>query len=166
MKKGNRFILTVLCILSFSVITFGQPNKEERKAQFEKIEAAKKEYFTQELSLTAAESTKFWDLYNEYSKQDRQYKKQRRLLGKEIKNSFDSIPESELKTKMDQLFSIEEKESALRKKYLTDATPVIGYKRSVKSLHLEKEFRKQLMEKVKDKKRGPMMPPPPPRIED
>ena len=58
------------------------------KENFEKIEAAKKEYFTQELKLTDKEAEKFWPVHDEFSKADRENrKKQRNFKIKRQKNN-------------------------------------------------------------------------------
>lgn len=159
MKKISRIIAVSGMILSLTTGTLAQDGNpkhkgENKKENFEKIEAAKKEYFTNELKLTDKESEKFWTTYNEYNKAQKANRKQQRSVTNKLRSGLDSIPENEIKTLSESLLKLETENIEAKKKYLTKASEVIGYKRAVKSLHLEREFKHELMNRVKDDKKG------------
>lgn len=159
MKKINRAILTLVVMLSATGMMFAQGDKSkhnsaDKKEHFEKIEAAKKEYFTQELKLTDKESEKFWAVYKDFRKAEKANHKKQRELGRELRLGFDSIPDGEFKIKSEALLTHEAEDIEIKKRYLSKASEVIGYKRAAKSLYLEREFKRGLMDKVKDKRPG------------
>lgn len=161
MGKISRIIAVSCMILSLTtgvVAQDGNPKhkSDNKKENFEKIEAAKKEYFTNELKLTDKESEKFWTVYDEYNKAQKANRKQQISAKNKLRSGLDSIPENEIKTLSESLLSLETENIEAKKKYLLKASEVIGYKRTVKSLYLEREFKRELMDRVKDRKgRGP-----------
>lgn len=162
MKKLSSALMVSVVMLTATSMVFAQGNKprsgENKKEHFEKIEAAKKEYFTQELKLTDKESEKFWTVYDEFSKAKKENWKKQREIGKELREKYDSIPEKDVKSKTESILKLEAENIDIRKNYLTKASEVIGYKRAAKSLYLEQEFRRELMSKVSGKRsegRGP-----------
>lgn len=178
MKKISRAVITSVMMFVATGVMFGQGEKpmhkgENKKEHFEKIEAAKREFFTQELKLTDKESEKFWAVYENFKKEEKANKKQKHELGRELRSKFDSIPEADVKTKTELLFKNEVQDVEIKQRYLNNAAEVIGYKRAAKSLYLEREFKRQLMERVEGKRpdkgpnpeRGHHRPPPPPEEE-
>lgn len=159
MKKISKIIAVSGMILSLTTGAFAQDGNpkqkgENKKENFEKIEAAKKEYFTNKLKLTDKESEKFWAVYDEYHKAQKANRKQQRSITDKLRSGFDSIPENEIKTLSESLLNLETENIEAKKKYLSKTSEVIGYKRAVKSLQLEREFKRELMDRVKDNKKG------------
>lgn len=157
MKKMSRAIAASVMMLAATSMVFAQESKsksENKKEHFEKIEAAKKEYFTQELKLTEKESEKFWSVYEEFKKEQKENRKKQREIGKELRSGFDSIPENDVKSKTEAVLNLESEEIEIRKRYLNKAAEAIGYKRAAKALYLEREFKRELMDKVKAKRPG------------
>lgn len=157
MKKISSVFLALSLMLTTTTLVFSQDkSKGDRKENFEKIEAAKKDYFKQELKLTDEEAAKFWVVYDEFNKEQRELRKKQKELGRELKNGYDSIPEKEFKSKMESFLTLETQEVELKKKYLTRSAEVIGYKRAAHALQLEREFKRELMDKARGEKReGP-----------
>lgn len=161
MKKISKVIAVSGMILSLTTGVFAQDGSpkqkgENKKENFEKIEAAKKEYFTNELKLTDKESEKFWAIYDEYHKAQKANRKQQRSITDKLRSGLDSIPENEIKKISESLLNLEKENIESKEKYLSKASEVIGSRRAVKSIHLEREFKRELMNRVKDKKgKGP-----------
>lgn len=124
----------------------------EQKQQREKVEALKKEYLTKELSLTEVEADKFWPLYNELDKKLKELHKKEREIGRELKDNFENLTDADLKAKTDAIFSSETTAIQLKKEYLQKYATVLGQKRATKVLHLEREFKKELMKRMKEAK--------------
>lgn len=121
-------------------------NKEKR----EKVEALKKEFLTKELSLTEAEAQKFWPIYDELDKKLNELRKKDRVISKELKENFETLSDADLKSKTDALFASEAAAVQLKKDYLQKYATVLGQKRATKVLHLEREFKKELMKRMKE----------------
>lgn len=157
MKKLCRAVMASVVMLTATGMVFAQDGKpksgeQNKKEHFEKIEAAKKEYFTQELKLTDKEAEKFWGIYDEFSSAKKENRKKQREIGKELRDKYDSIPEKEVKAKTESVLNLEAEDIEIRRNYLAKASEVIGYKRAAKSLYLDHEFRRELMDKVKEKR--------------
>lgn len=155
--KKNLIVAIGLILMILPNMAHGQKDsakREEMKAQKGKIEALKKEYITKELSMTDAEAQKFWPLYDElHAKLHEQHQKDRKI-GKEIKDNFDKLSDAELKQKTDALFAGEAASVQLKKDYLQKYAAVLGQKRATKVLHLEREFKKELMKRMRENHSG------------
>ncbi|MBR6869808.1 MAG: hypothetical protein IKM93_08335 [Bacteroidales bacterium] len=64
----NKFFALTLCLFA-SVLLFaqpqGKPNEEQRKKDWERLQAEKIAFITQELDLTPEEAQVFWPVYNQ-----------------------------------------------------------------------------------------------------
>jgi hypothetical protein len=109
----------------------------------DKIKADKKLLIAENLGLTEAESKAFWPVYDEYQKElaglnDR--------LGKMIQsyaNEYNAktMTDEKAKTLMTEALSIEEAETALKKKYLDRLNGVIPAVKVARYLQMESKIR-------------------------
>lgn len=167
MKKNILFVIGMI-IFMFPTFTQAQKHgvkKEDMKVQKGKVEALKKEYITKELSMTDAEALKFWPIYDELQAKLKEQRQKDRKIGKEIKDDFDKLSDTELKQKTDALFASETASVQLKKDYLQKYAAILGQKRATKVLHLEREFKKELMKRMHENRsgngQGKTTPPPP-----
>jgi len=158
--------LTVFGLLLLAPVTLlaqpdKKPNKEDReineKERDEKIDRLKIGFITTELALTTEEAEKFWPVYNELETKVKELRKASRKVQKEVEDGYDALSNEDAKKKMATLFENDEKEVALKKEYAEKISKIIGEKRSLKLLSLEHEFRRELLDRLKEQ--GP--PPPP-----
>ena len=104
-----------------------QDNPEENS----KIEALKIAFISKKLDLSPDEAQKFWPVYNQYFKEMRQA----------IKNHKEDDDEIE---KEQQVIDI-------RKKYKEQFIKVIGQPRMNKLFHAERDFRRILIDRIKNR---------------
>lgn len=163
--KTLKFTLMML-LLALPPAFHAQPDQKEKgdrekmeKEREEKIDRLKIAFITTELSLTTAEAEKFWPLYNEVEAKARELRKSNKKIEQEIRDSYETMSNEDAKKKMSSLFENDEKETALRKEYAEKFSRIIGEKRALKLLSLEHEFRRELLDRLREQ--GP--PPPPPR---
>jgi hypothetical protein len=158
--------LTVFGLLLLAPVTLlaqpdKRPNREDReineKERDEKIDRLKIGFITTELALTTEEAEKFWPVYNELETKVKELRKASRKVQKEVEDGYDALSNEDAKKKMATLFENDEKEVALKKEYAEKISKIIGEKRSLKLLSLEHEFRRELLDRLKEQ--GP--PPPP-----
>lgn len=147
--------LALLVSTSFSSV-FAQQKKD-------KIKQLKIAYFTEELDLTSSESEKFWPIYNEFEDKTKTLRKENKKLTEEIKTNVESLSDEDIRKKTDKIFENQSTEISLRKEYHHKIAAVIGYKKSVRILHLENEFKKKLLEELRQGKPGQGKPHGPPR---
>jgi len=134
---------------------FGQ--EEMNKEKEDKIEALKVGFITQELNLTTTEAEKFWPVYNEMDAKMKEIRQSCRKINQELRESEEKISNDDAKKKLATLFENDQKELDLKKEYSEKFIKIIGEKRTLKLLSLEHEFRRVLLERLKDRKDGPPM---------
>lgn len=136
----------------------GQGREMNEKEREEKIDKLKIAFITDELDLTSEEAEKFWPVYNELENKLKELRKANRKIQKEIDETYESLSNEDAKKKLETILENEKKEIDLRKEYSEKFSKVIGDKRTLKLLSLEHEFKRELLERLKEQ--GP--PPPPP----
>jgi len=150
----NKLILFSILLVLPSMV-FSQKSKKVKR---EKIEQLKIEYFTENLNLSSDEAEKFWPIYNEMQEKIRSERKHQHEIGKDLNENRDSYSDASLKTKTDAIFDSEIKQVQLKKEYNSKIATAIGRKKATKLLSLEKQFKRELLKKLKKEN----MPPPPP----
>jgi hypothetical protein len=123
----KKYLLITLFFLSGLTLLKAQDDPEENS----KIEALKIAYISKKLELSPEEAQKFWPVYNQYFKELRQVIKDRKGPDGDI------IEE-------------EQKVIDIRKKYKEQFIRVIGQPRMNKLFHAERDFRKILINRIKN----------------
>lgn len=132
MKKIAHIILFAVALL-FSVPMLQA--QESKQARFERIEAEKVAYITKELQLTAKEAQGFFPIYNEYRKELNNVVQVRmRENGKP----------GQRPSRMDEL-AIETELLAIKKKYRSQFSTIVGSARASRFFEVEREFREKLV---------------------
>ncbi len=155
MKTIQKLTWILLPIL-LTTTAFAQGPGDE-KDKDDKIEALKVGFITKELSLTSSEAEKFWPVYNEMEAKMKEIRQSCRKINQELKESEEKISNDDARKKMNTLFENDQKELDLKKEYSEKFIKIIGEKRTLKLLSLEHEFRRVLLERLKDRKDGPPM---------
>jgi len=150
-------LLLLLALLPLAAFSQGDQKEPGDKERDDKVDKLKIAYITTELNLTSAEAEKFWPIYNELETKAKELRKANRKIEKEINESYETMTNEDAKKKMATIFENDEKETALRKEYGKKFSELLGDKRALKLLSLEHEFRRELLDRLKEQ--GP--PPPP-----
>jgi len=149
----------VFIALLMSVQLFAQQgnrrNENTKQDRHEKIEQLKITFITRELNLNSSEAQQFWPVYNEMRDQLKVEKKKQRIITKKIKSNYDTYSDTDFKTELGKFYASETQETSLKKEYNHKIAAIIGYKKSAKLLSLEQRFKRELLNKVKSKPRGP-----------
>ena len=153
MKILQKLIWVLLTIL-FTANTFDQGPGDDKEKD-DKIEALKVGFITQELNLSSTEAEKFWPVYNEMEAKMKEIRQNTRKINNELRESEEKISNDDAKKKLNTLFENDQKELDLKKEYSEKFIKIIGEKRTLKLLSLEHEFRRVLLERLKDRKDGP-----------
>lgn len=143
--------LVLFLFVACALPVLAQPKGENGKRK-EKIEALHVEYINKNLELTDAEKEKFWPIYNEMTTKMKDSRKESMKLKKELKDGLDSMKDEEIKTKMEAILQNEQSELNLKKEYGPKIASTIGYKKSVKLVSLEREFRQELKKELQKRK--------------
>ena len=114
------------------------------------IKAQKTAFITQRLDLTPAEAEKFWPVYNQYDKELEANRKEMRAMHQAVKNDAD-LAEAEASATIDKEMAGRQKELDIHKKYAADFKKTIGAVKTVKLARAERDFRKELIKRVRDR---------------
>ncbi|KGO94885.1 hypothetical protein [Flavobacterium subsaxonicum] len=144
-----KLLLPLLLLFTLSMFSQGHEDKKDQ------IKALKVSYLTTELSLTTAESEKFWPVYNAY--EDKVYQirhdKMRPIYKKLGDGALDKMTDKEAQPHLDKLQAADKELFQLREKLLADLRPIIGAKKILKLKWAEEDFKRKLLDKFKDKKK-------------
>jgi hypothetical protein len=146
-------IAWIILPLLFATNTFSQGD-DNNKDKEDKIQALKVGFITKELSLTATEAEKFWPIYNEMDGKMKELRQNCRKINQESKETEDKMSNDDAKKKLTTLFENDQKELDLKKEYSEKFIKIIGEKRTLKLLSLEHEFRRVLLDRLKDRNVG------------
>ncbi len=143
---------TNLLLIIFSFLTlqsFGQrPNDRENKN--ERMEALRIAYITDALSLTVEESKTFWPICNAYD-----LRKKEIMAGRKKHDpKTDLINEEEASKLIEEELKIEMQLLELKKQFVSDLKGVIPQVKIAKFLHAKKQFRRDLLDKMKGRRKG------------
>ena len=134
----------------FSFSSFGQAGrmKSQKKDQ---VKALKVAFITTELSLTTAESEKFWPIYNKFD--DGQFALRQEKLEafnrRMDEEQLNDLSDKEASDLLRQLDSAEDELHLLRKKLTADLKPVIGPLKILKLKKAESDFNRKLLKQYR-----------------
>ncbi len=114
-----------------------------------KVQAARVAYITERLGLTPNESERFWALYNEF--ENEKEKIQNRYS---VERPLGSLSDEEAEAYILRRFKMEEELLELKKSYYPRFTKVISPRRIALFQKADKEFRLELLRKVRQRQPG------------
>jgi hypothetical protein len=128
----------IVLFLAISILTIDANSQNENK-----IEALKREYLTKNLELTPQESEKFFPLY-------REYEIKKKNLRKSLRNDLKGVEHDGNSASMDKIMHQEQEILDVQKEYVQKFRQFLPEQKILKLLSVEKEFKKMLLEKLKD----------------
>ncbi len=156
----KQIILILLITVSTASIAqqqggMGTPPPHDKKGNHaekkQNIEAMKIAFITQKLDLTPEEAQQFWPVYNQYNDKMQELRKKRKTEFKEHKDNFDNLTDKEVEQLVDSEIAYKQKEIDLQKEYHAKYKAVLPIKKVAKLYHAEEQFKRVLLEKLKDK---------------
>lgn len=158
MKLIYTSLLILACSLSFA--QQGNRSEEDRKAEFERLKAARVAFLSNRLQLDVATAQKFWPIFNEYeSKKEAlgdKYNTQKRALVGEAgwRNMSDSNADKMLEIYLEQ----KQAELDLEKEYLAQFNKVLDKGQIWMVIRIDSDFRRSLMKRISDRDSSPRDP--------
>ena len=128
----------MICILFTSFSVYAQKGKG-----MERIQAQRVAYITNELSLTPAESEKFWPVYKEYKQKVHQLNQSQRP-SKPIEQMSDAEKTSFINTMLDN----EIKAAEIKRDYYVSFQKILPVAKVAKLEMAERSFKKELIGKM------------------
>lgn len=147
----KKIILSIACIIGLAALSIAQDGdrSKNREESRKKLEASKVAYITSYLDLSAAESADFWPVYNEYKKAHKELKG-----AKGDRKKVSDMTDAEATTKLDQYISMSTEQAALKAKYLKKFRLILSDKKVLMLNRAESEFKKQVVKRYADGRRG------------
>lgn len=151
MKKK---ILIALIAISTVISANAQDKKADRT---EKMLEYKVNFVKEKLALTEKEESDFLPIYQEFLKMEMEAKREFRsekgsMRGE--KQLLSEKSEEEIEKELDAHIAQKEKGIAIDKEYLAKFKSVLPIKKVAQLYEAEREFRKELLDKLRDKKEG------------
>ncbi|WP_420387302.1 hypothetical protein [Roseivirga sp.] len=149
-----KLIYTSLLILACS-FSFAQQQRsdEDRKAEWERLKAARVAFLSNRLQLDVATAQKFWPIFNEYeSKKEAlgdKYNKQKRALVSE--NGWRNMSDENADKMLDIYLEQKQAELDLEKEYLAKFNKVLDKGQIWMVIRIDSDFRRSLMRRISDK---------------
>jgi hypothetical protein len=143
----------MIALMSFwATLSFSQQTESSggrREEILEKLEARRAAFITTRLDLTPEESSRFWPVYNEYSRKRMELRKSGRNYQNRqgIRNNTDPSRE------IDNQLELEEKEVALKRGYYDKFKELIPPSKLSKLESAEKEFNQEVLKKLRERRR-------------
>lgn len=122
------------------------PQDEKRK---ERIERLKRAYISEKLDLTVEEAEKFWPIYNDFNGKRESIRKAIRQAHKSMDAATTDKQVSDL---LDQIATNRKEEVEAEIKFGKDALPVLGPEKTKRLMGLEQEFKKEMMQRLKERR--------------
>ncbi|MCF8238105.1 MAG: Spy/CpxP family protein refolding chaperone [Saprospiraceae bacterium] len=149
MKKGILISLIVLIVAAVNAQPPGPPGPPgEKNPKMEKrIESMRIAFITKELNLTPSESQAFWPVFNEMKDREKALREQMKP-----DKPVEELTEQEANTVLDQQMNLMDKEVTLRREYTERFRKILPATKVLKLQHAEGEFRRQLVNEVKERR--------------
>ena len=154
-----KYWMTCMIAVALHSMQFAHAQEELDPSKRERLEALKVAYLTQELNLTPEEAQQFWPLYNEMTQKMRSIRKEQRGNRMNAKKNFDSLSDEALAEAIDRELEFEQHELDLKKEYTAKFKRILPIKKVAKLHTAEKEFRRELLQSAREKRRPPGGPP-------
>lgn len=149
--------LSIFLLSAFSVQAQNEVKRDSlRAAKVEELRKFRENLFTERLSLSESEKTKFFVIYDEYQLKLRDAKRAFRSKWEGKRPAELSDAEAELYFK--EAIALRKLEVQLMETYTVKLKPVIGMQRAVQLPKIEREVKKELIAKARSmrkKKKGP-----------
>ena len=139
--KIKNILALILFLVTFSF--YAQNDKLDEKR--EKVKAFKVSFLTTELELTSTEAEKFWPIYNQYEKENRELLKQRREMAQ---SKSDMSPENRL----NEQFEFEERMLEIRKKYTKEFGKAVPSDKVLRLFEAERAFKANLVKELQQRR--------------
>ncbi|NND88094.1 MAG: sensor of ECF-type sigma factor [Flavobacteriaceae bacterium] len=135
-------------------IFIGITTVQAQDSRYDKIKALKTAHITQELDLSSEEAQEFWPIYNVYEQKMWSIRKRERreIMEKIKKVGLDNMTNAEANGLIDIAIELEELQLSERKQLIRQLQTILPPKKIIKLKKAEEDFKKQLLERYRQKR--------------
>ena len=138
-------LTSIVFILSFSLITFGQSNRD-------KIKTLKIAYITEKLDLSEKEAQQFWPIYNNYEEENSKLRNEASETRKKI--NFETLSEEDAKQFLKEIRLNDKKRQAAENDFIDRLTKIISAKKIIMLHKIEDDFKRKMFDEYKRRGRS------------
>jgi len=113
--------------------------------KMDNVKAKRIAFITDELNLTSQQAEKFWPLYNAYSKNKKENRKEKR----DADERYKSLTDAQAKTLLTELINQEENKVKDKKEFVEKLKSVIDVKQILLLFRAERKFKRELFRDYK-----------------
>ena len=156
MKKIKLFLPLLFCLTSMTLqAQRPYPARErmrERGDRKEQIESMKIAFLTKRLELTPDEAKKFWPVYNQYTDELQNLRKDRRDKIRDAREDFDKLADKDVEKLVDDEIIFRQQEIDVLKKYHAQFKSVLPIKKVARLYRAQEEFKRELIERIRERR--------------
>ncbi len=164
MKAIKSFKPFPLAILLFALSVFSlpaqRPDPDKMDERREEIETMKIGFITKKLDLSSEEAKSFWPVYNKFQDELEAIRKQRRNEIQSFREGKNEITDKDAEKMIDNDISARQKELDIIKKYHAQFKQILPAKKVLLLYRAEEDFKRELLDRLRDRKGGHPGPPP------
>jgi Spy/CpxP family protein refolding chaperone len=153
----NKIIFMFSLLLTTGIMAQDGPPGPPDPEREEKIKVLKRAFITEKLDLTVSEAEKFWPLYNEHEKNRKAFREEMHKLREEEKKITDK---NALKEHIRKMTEVRKREADADQNFLLSCVDVLRPEQVKKLVRVEEEFRKKLLDKLRERRGDRGNPPP------
>ncbi|QIX60161.1 hypothetical protein FY528_01420 [Hymenobacter lutimineralis] len=150
-----KYLTLALTLLILPLASEAQTGR--RGERLSQLENAKIAYLTDKLALTQDQAQRFWPVYNEYSDKRRDLNRRQRQLRTD---NPDALTDQQLRDNIRQVLALRQQEVDLEKDYVERFQKVISLRQTARLFIAERQFTKEVLQRVADRRGGRPGPPP------
>lgn len=150
----KKIIVTFIASFFLFTMVFAQRIEGSPDDLGEKYYSQKIAFITNAMNLTPEESTLFWPLYNEFNDKEKELTSEFKKFRHEMKNKDAELTEDEAKEALLFYQNHMTKMNNLHIEYENKFLQVVPAKKVLLLLYAEKDFRRELLKKLGEHRRG------------
>jgi hypothetical protein len=144
------YYIPLMLLTMWPIFTHAQMEPDGPRA--EKIAQLRKAFIAERLALTTQEEQQFWPLYDNYVAERKALNKKIRKQQLFIDNG--GLTEQELRKSLDEMATHRKSEAELDAQFIKSAIPIIGVEKASQLAMIEREFKKTLLKKIKERRQN------------
>ena len=150
--KTKAIIILFLFIQGISA----QNNKDQKGPIRDKIKAQRIAFITERLNLSPDEATKFWPVYNQFSGELEEIKKQQNQLRKSTNDKLAVMSDKEIDKALEDELSAQQKSIDLQRKYMVELKKTIPTRKVAMLYKAERDFKIMLLKRMRKEGQKPI----------
>lgn len=166
MKAIKSFKQLPLTMLLFMLTAYSlpaqppPPDPDKMDERREEIEAMKIGFLTRKLDLSSEEAKTFWPVYNKFQDELEVIRKQRRNDMRDLRDNLKELNDKDAEKLIDNEMASRQKELDVMKSYHAQFKKILPVKKVLLLYRSEEDFKRELLDRLRDRKGGPPGPPP------